>query len=220
VLRTAVAVLYTSGFSAWFSHARDKEVNLVSFFKSTSNIGKIGVAISVFAISLLVLDAPAQAQSYECVDTYSTVPVRRAAVRRATRQYNAARAYRTVRARTVVRPVVETIYVPVREVSYDDEYVTNGRYGNRAVDADYYDTRRIASDYGYRDGFYDGHQAGIERDTYHPENSGDYQKATNGYEDDFGPKYLYRQAYRNAYLRGYDAGWRSVAQRHTYRSGR
>jgi len=72
-----------------------------------------------------------------------------------------------VKARTVVRPVVETIYV--REVAYgprhveytDDEYVTNGR----AVDADYYETRRIAEDYGYKDGFYDGHQAGMERDT-------------------------------------------------------
>jgi hypothetical protein len=93
-------------------------------------------------------------------------------------------------------------------------------YRTRAVDADYYDTRRIASDYGRKDGFYDGYQAGMERDVYHPENSGDYQKATNGYEDDFGNKDLYRQAYRRAYLRGYDEGWRSVAQKSTYRAVR
>ena len=189
----------------------------MSFIKSTSHIGKIGIAISVFAISLLVLDAPAQAQNCECVDTYKTVSVRRAPVRR----YRSSRSYRTVKARTLVRPVVETVYVPVRYSSgyvrfADDEYVTRGR----RVDADYYDTRRIASDYGYKDGFYDGYQAGMERDTYHPENSGDFQKATNGYEDDFAPKYLYREAYRTAYLRGYDSGWRSVAQRRTYRISR
>ena len=103
---------------------------------------------------------------------------------------------------------------------YNRRKVRRNGYGTRAVDADYYDTRRIASDYGRKDGFYDGYQAGMERDAYHPENSGDYQKATNGYEDDFGDKNVYRQAYRRAYLRGYDAGWRSVAQKSTYRAVR
>jgi len=94
----------------------------------------------------------------------------------------------------------------------------NGRFGNIAVDPNYYQTQRIASDYGYRDGYIDGRDAGMERDNYNPENSGDFQKATNGYEDDFGPKDLYRQAYRSAYLRGYDAGFRTVAQSQTYRA--
>ena len=96
----------------------------------------------------------------------------------------------------------------------------NGNYGGRAVDPDYYDTQRIARDYGFKDGYYDGRQAGMERDAYHPENSGDYQKATNGYEDTFGDKDVYRQSYREAYLRGYDSGWRSVAQSRTHRSAR
>lgn len=94
---------------------------------------------------------------------------------------------------------------------------TNG-YGNMEVDADYYETTRIARDYGYKDGFIDGRDAGMERDNYNPENSGDYQKATNGYEDDFGDKHVYREAYRSSYLTGYRAGFRSIANRSTYRA--
>ena len=184
----------------------------MSFIRTT---GKLGIVFSVFAISLLVSNASAQDQTYECADTYNAV--RQAPARR----YKAKRNYYSVRTRTVVRPVTEIVYVPVREVVYDDRSVyANGIYGGRATDRDYYDTRRIASDYGYKDGFYDGHQAGMERDAYHPENSGDYQKATNGYEDDFGNKNVYRQAYRRAYLRGYNSGWRSVAQSRSYRPER
>ena len=58
------------------------------------------------------------------------------------------------------------------------------------------------------DGFEDGADAGRERDVYNPQNSGDWKKGTNGYEDEFGNKYLYRQAYRAAYLQGYKNGYR------------
>ena len=101
----------------------------------------------------------------------------------------------------------------VKRVRLDDE-------GPVVPDADYYDTARIASDYGFRDGWIDGRDAGMERDAYHPENSGDFQKATNGYEDSFGSKQLYKQAYRSAYMRGYKAGFRSIANRTTIRASR
>jgi hypothetical protein len=55
----------------------------------------------------------------------------------------------------------------------------------------------------------------MERDAYHPENSGDYQKATNGYEDSFGDKDVYRASYRSAYLNGYRAGFDSIARSRT-----
>ena len=83
---------------------------------------------------------------------------------------------------------------------------------NAGFDADYRETSRIARDYGLRDGFEDGEDAGMERDAYHPENSGDYQKATNGYEDSFGDKDVYRASYRSAYLSGYRAGFDSIAR--------
>ena len=71
-------------------------------------------------------------------------------------------------------------------------------------------TQRIAGGFGYRDGFEDGQEAALEGDLYHPENSGDYEKATEGYEDEFGNKDVYKGAYRSSYLDGYRAGFRSV----------
>jgi hypothetical protein len=68
--------------------------------------------------------------------------------------------------------------------------------------------RQVARQYGYDDGFEDGADAGRERDVYNPQNSGDWKKGTNGYEDEFGDKWLYRQAYRSAYLQGYKNGYR------------
>lgn len=70
-------------------------------------------------------------------------------------------------------------------------------------------TQQIAGSFGYRDGFEDGQEAALEGDVYHPENSGDFQKATEGYEDEFGDKGLYKEAYRDSYLDGYRAGFAS-----------
>lgn len=72
-------------------------------------------------------------------------------------------------------------------------------------------TRQIAGTFGYRDGFEDGRDAALEGDEYHPENSGDFKKATEGYEDDFGDKDIYKDAYRSEYLDGYQAGFESAA---------
>lgn len=75
--------------------------------------------------------------------------------------------------------------------------------------ADFRGTQQIASRFGYRDGFEDGQEAALEGDLYHPENSGDYEKATEGYEDEFGDKDVYKDAYRKSYLAGYSAGFAS-----------
>lgn len=76
--------------------------------------------------------------------------------------------------------------------------------------ADLHGTQQIAGKFGYRDGFEDGQEAALERDLYHPENSGDFEKATNGYEDTFGDKDVYKDGYRNSYLQGYRAGFEAV----------
>lgn len=95
-----------------------------------------------------------------------------------------------------------------------NRYYRNGRQV-RAYDNDGYVSEgiRAARQYGYEDGFEDGADAGRERDAYHPENSGDWQKGTNGYEDKFGSKKLYKQAYRSAYLRGYKDGYKQYTKR-------
>lgn len=94
--------------------------------------------------------------------------------------------------------VADTSTVLVEEV--DDDLV-----------AGLHSTRQIASGFGYRDGFEDGREAALEGDLYHPENSGDYEKATEGYEDEFGDKDVYKDAYRSSYLKGYSAGFNSGA---------
>ncbi len=84
----------------------------------------------------------------------------------------------------------------------DNRNVRDDRYsGSR------YDTSRIAQQYGYRDGLRDGLDAAREGDRYHPQNSGDWQKGTNGYEDRYGSKGAYKQSYRAAYIQGYQAGY-------------
>jgi len=189
---------------------------------TTSKIGKIGILLSLVLTFFLVSDASAQCY---CEDDYRpTVGRQTVKARRSVRTYRPAR--RVYQARRVYTP--RRVYVPVRKVERDygydkrvynvDRVYSNGNYENGYEDADYRDTRRIARDYGYRDGWEDGEDAGMERDAYHPENSGDYQKATNGYESDFGSKNLYRQAYRTAYLSAYRAGFRSIANRSTYRA--
>lgn len=78
---------------------------------------------------------------------------------------------------------------------------------------------QVARQYGYEDGLQDGADAGRERDAYHPENSGDWQKGTNGYEDRFGNKKAYKQAYRDAYLQGYRDGYKQYTNK-TYTNAR
>jgi len=177
---------------------------------TTGLIGKVGILLSF--LTILVLASDAAAQCY-CKNTRQ-----RSARKRVTRTYRTPHA---------VRPARVVYRTPRSYAVLGESYTrTPGRYvavvddGRILYDADYYETARIASDYGYRDGWFDGRDAGYERDVYHPENSGDFQKATNGYEDDFGSKRLYKQAYKQAYLRGYKSGFRSVASRYTMRNFR
>lgn len=88
----------------------------------------------------------------------------------------------------------------------DRQYKVN-TYENSSVGV------QAARQYGYEDGLEDGADAGRERDAYHPENSGDWQKGTNGYEDKFGNKKVYKQAYREAYLKGYRDGYKKYSSR-------
>lgn len=85
----------------------------------------------------------------------------------------------------------------------DQNYGNN--YRNNALN--------VARQYGYRDGLNDGADAAREGDRFHPQNSGDWQKGTNGYEDRFGSKSAYKSAYREAYMQGYREGFNRVNNR-------
>lgn len=98
-----------------------------------------------------------------------------------------------------------------------DRYYRSGREYRVYVYADRNEGILAARQYGYKDGFEDGSDAGLERDDYHPENSGDWRKAANGYEDKFGNKQLYKQNYRQAYLKGYRDGYKQYTNPRIYR---
>jgi hypothetical protein len=84
----------------------------------------------------------------------------------------------------------------------------NSRRDNRGYNSSYnYDAINVAQRYGYQDGLNDGRDAAREGDRYHPQNSGDWQKGTNGYESRYGSRSAYKQTYRAAYIEGYNAGF-------------
>jgi hypothetical protein len=91
----------------------------------------------------------------------------------------------------------------------DDRYSRrdNRDYNNYYGYNSYGSAADIARKYGYQDGLNDGADAAREGDSYHPQNSGDWQKGTNGYESRYGSKGAYKQAYREAYVQGYNAGY-------------
>lgn len=89
-----------------------------------------------------------------------------------------------------------------RRDNYNDGY-----YNNSGYDSWRNNTAGIAQRYGYQDGLKDGADAAREGDRYHPQNSGDWQKGTNGYESRYGSKGAYKQAYRSAYVQGYQEGY-------------
>jgi len=114
---------------------------------------------------------------------------------------------------------VDTTYVTANDCpafvsSVDSEPVYVADASTDFVDAGFVaglrGTQTIAANYGYRDGFEDGRDAAREGDVFHPENSGDYQKTTEGYEDAYGDKDVYKNAYRDTYLQGYQAGFESA----------
>lgn len=89
----------------------------------------------------------------------------------------------------------------------DNRYRNDNYYDNSGYDSWRNNTAGIAQRYGYQDGLRDGADAAREGDRYHPQNSGDWQKGTNGYESRYGSKSAYKQNYRSAYMQGYRDGY-------------
>lgn len=77
-----------------------------------------------------------------------------------------------------------------------------GRYGRG------YDIDRIARENGRRDGEYKGEDDARHNRRFNPEGAHDFKKATNGYSSSFGYKEEYKRAYRDAFIRGYENGYR------------
>jgi hypothetical protein len=100
--------------------------------------------------------------------------------------------------------------------SYTAPPAATGRSKNfLEYDADYFDTRRIGHDFGYRDGYKRGLKVGMSRKNYYPEKNHHYKHPTNGYKSRYGSKTVYREGYRDGYLKGYHAGFWSIAARNS-----
>jgi hypothetical protein len=93
----------------------------------------------------------------------------------------------------------------------DNSYDPYARTGNDSDD-DVYVTRR----YGYRDVSYDiGYHDGVamgERDRsngkdFRPQKNERHEDADHGYRKEYGDKKLYKQQYRDGFVRGYEDGY-------------
>lgn len=70
------------------------------------------------------------------------------------------------------------------------------------------EARRVAQDYGFRDGAQDGRNDFFSHRDFRPARNGSYKHADHGYERRFGDKGRYKDIYREAYQRGYEDGYR------------
>ena len=202
-------------------HAAFKEVNLVILAKASKQLAPLGV-FALLATMFLAADALSQSQYCQCPESVSVVRVRRAPVRHVAYRAKVRHHYRTARVRTVYR----TVYVPQTRVASYVGYADTNDCGQAYVPASRvvvaeptytesyygssYDIGRIARGWGRRDGFKDGWKAALKYRGYDPEHNHDFYDADNGYKRRFGSKFLYKTAYRNGYVIGYDSGFRSV----------
>lgn len=64
---------------------------------------------------------------------------------------------------------------------------------------------RVARQNGFRDGQSEARDDRRDRDRNNPQKSNEYKRATNGYYSGLGNKNAYKNAYRQAFLEGYNS---------------
>jgi hypothetical protein len=93
-----------------------------------------------------------------------------------------------------------------------DRDYRRGRRQNRSND-DYpnwggsFQLRQTALNAGYNNGIEEGRKDRQKRDRYDFRDEGDFQKATADYSSRLGDRELYRRYFREAFTRGYEAGF-------------
>ena len=71
-----------------------------------------------------------------------------------------------------------------------------------------YDRRSPAAQNGYRDGLEAGRDDAHDRDKFDPRGSKRYRQGDHDYESRYGSRDEYKQVYRNAFVQGYEQGYR------------
>jgi hypothetical protein len=82
----------------------------------------------------------------------------------------------------------------------DRDYRNDNRY-----DRNRNSLYRVARENGYRDGQAEARDDRRDRDRNNPQRSEEYRSATNGYNQRLGSRGVYKQAYRQAFLEGYNS---------------
>ncbi len=98
----------------------------------------------------------------------------------------------------------DRIYAGDRDDAYrrggDDEH--DDHYGRRG-----YGYSDVAYDIGYRDGLEAARSDWRKHKDYRPEKHDNYEDASHGYHDSYGPKNAYKAQYRQGFLRGYQEAY-------------
>ena len=93
-----------------------------------------------------------------------------------------------------------------------DDRNNRGGYGNYGY--------QQARDRGYQDGLQTGANDGSRRQSFDPQRSHFYRNATYGYDRSYGNKEQYKQVYRNAFVQGYNEGYRRYGGNRRGNNGR
>lgn len=87
-----------------------------------------------------------------------------------------------------------------------------GGYGNYGY--------QVARSRGYEDGLQTGANDANRRQSYDPQRSHYFRSATYGYDRSYGNKEQYKQVYRNAFVQGYNEGFRRYGGNRRGNNGR
>jgi hypothetical protein len=87
-----------------------------------------------------------------------------------------------------------------------------GGYGNYGY--------QEARNRGYQDGLQTGANDASRRQSYDPQRSHYYRNATYGYDRSYGNKEQYKDVYRNAFVQGYNEGFRRYGGNRRGNNGR
>jgi hypothetical protein len=100
--------------------------------------------------------------------------------------------------------------------SRDRDYGRNRDDRNRRGNGGF----QVARDRGYQAGISTGQSDSQRGQNFSPQRSHYYRNATDGYDRYYGNKEAYKQAYRDAFVRGYEDGFRRYGGNNRGNNGR
>jgi len=81
------------------------------------------------------------------------------------------------------------------------------------------DTRRFGFDRGYDEGYREGLKDGRRGERYSFWDEGRYRDSDRGYRHSYGPRWEYREGYKNGFQSGYRRGYQSSRPHYNNRNG-